>query len=103
MTIKELLWMITHIVLIKLVHPNEEMLDGARKALAGLEGKIPQVRHLEVGVNIVHSYRSYDLAVVAKFDSLEDLQAYQNHPEHVEVLKYLQGIRRSSITVDYET
>ncbi len=95
--------MITHIALFKLVHSNSETTEGARKALAGLEGKIPQVRYFELGVNIVHSYRSYDLSLITKFDSLEDLQAYQNHPVYVEVVKYLQGVRKSVVTVDYET
>jgi len=95
--------MITHIVLIKLVHSNEETREMAKTALAGLKGQIPQLRHLEIGVNIVHTDRSYDLALVARFDSLEDLQSYQNHPLHVEVIKYLQENRRSSVSVDYET
>ena len=95
--------MITHIVLIKLVHANAETIDEARKLLTGLVGKVPQLRHLEVGANIVHSYRSYDLALVARFNSLEDLQAYMNHPAHVEVVKHLQALRQSTITVDYET
>ncbi len=95
--------MITHIVLFKLVHSNEETMEAAKTALARLEGQIPQLRHLEIGVDIVHSYRSYDLALVAKFDSLEDLQSYLNHPLHVEVVKYLQGYRQSTVTVDYET
>ena len=58
--------MITHIALFKMIHGNAETIDEAKQALAGLEGKIPQVRHFEVGVNIVHSYRSYDLALVAQ-------------------------------------
>ncbi len=95
--------MITHIVLFKLVNSDEKAIEAARKAMAGLKGKIPQLRHLEIGVNIVHTDRSYDLALVAKFDSLEDLQSYQNHPLHVEVVKYLQENRRSSVSVDYET
>lgn len=95
--------MITHIALIKLVHANAETIEVARKILSGLDGKIPQLRHLEIGVNLVHSYRSYDLSLVAKFDSLEGFQAYQNHPTHVEVVKKLQGVRQSTVTVDYET
>ncbi len=95
--------MITHIALIKLVHANAETIEEARKLLSGLEGKIPQLRHLEIGLNLIQSYRSYDLSLVAKFDSLEDLQAYNNHPTHVEVVKKLQGIRKSTVTVDYET
>lgn len=95
--------MITHIILIKLVHTNAETVEEARKVLAGLDGKIPQLRHFEVGANILESYRSYDLALLARFDSLEDLEAYQQHPAHVEVVKYLQGVRQSVVTVDYET
>ncbi len=95
--------MITHIALFKLVHSNKETIDGAKAALAGLEGKVPQVRYFELGVNIVPSYRSYDLSLITKFDSLADLEAYQNHPAHVEVVKYMQGIRKSVVTVDYES
>ena len=95
--------MITHIALFKMVHANAETIEEAKKVLEGLKGKIPQLRHFEVGVNIFQSYRSYDLAVLARFDSLEDLGAYQNHPVYVEVVKYLQGVRQSVVTVDYET
>lgn len=95
--------MITHIALFKLVHANAETVAEAKKVLASLEGKIPQMRNFEVGANMMDSYRSYDLALIARFDSMEDLQAYQRHPAYVEVVKFLQGVRQSVITVDYET
>ena len=46
--------------------------------------------------------RSYDLALVAKFDTLEDLNAYQIHPLHQEVVKYMMSVRESIVAVDYE-
>ena len=95
--------MITHVSLFKLVHANAETVAEAKKALASLEGRITQLRSFEVGANMVDSYRSYDLALIAKFDSIADLQAYQRHPAYVDVVKYLQGVRQSVITVDYET
>jgi hypothetical protein len=95
--------MITHIVLFKLLEVTPEKAEAARQVLAGMAGRIPELRHLEVGVNVVHSDRSYDLALLARFASLEDLQAYQVHPLHVEVVKYLQGVRQAAIVVDYET
>jgi hypothetical protein len=94
---------LTHIVLLKLRDAGPENKAKVRAVLAGMAGKIPQLRHLEVGVNIIHSDRSYDLAVVARFNSVEDLQAYQNHPHHVEVLNYLQDVRLEAVVVDYET
>ena len=92
--------MITHIVLFKLI--DRLNAQKARDVLLGMRGKIPQLRHLEVGVDVLHSERSYDLALVTKFDSMEEMRAYQAHPVHVEVSKYMTSVRESSVTVDYE-
>ena len=92
--------MITHIVLFKLI--DRRNAEKARDVLLGMKGRIPQLRHLEAGSDVLHSERSYDLALVTKFDSMEDLRAYQAHPVHVEVLKYMTSVRESSVTVDYE-
>jgi len=93
--------MITHIVLFKL--KDSHNVKKASEVLQGLKGKIPQLRHLEVGIDILHSDRSYHLALVTKFDSLEDMKAYQIHPVHEEVSNYMASVRESSVTVDYES
>jgi len=68
-----------------------------------MKGKISQLRFLEVGVDVLHSERSYDLALVTKFDSLEDMKTYQANPVHIEVSKYITSIRESAVAVDYES
>lgn len=93
--------MITHIALFKLIDRHNA--QKAMEVLLGMKGKIPQLRHLEVGVDVLHSERSYDLALVTKFDSMEEMKTYQAHPVHVEVLKYMTSVRESSVTVDYES
>ena len=93
--------MITHIVLFKLLDRHPENIEKARAKLASLAGKIPQLRHFEVGTDVLHTDRSYDLALVAKFDTLEDLNAYQIHPLHQEVVKYILSVRQSIVAVDY--
>lgn len=95
--------MITHIVLFKLKDCSPRNIEKARDVLLSMKGKIPQLRHLEVGIDVLHSERSYDLALVTKFDSLEELQAYQAHPVHVEVAKYMTSVRESAVAVDYES
>jgi hypothetical protein len=68
-----------------------------------MEGKIPELRHLEVGVDVVHSERSYDIALVSKFDSLTTLQAYQVHPYHAGVvIPHMKSVSSAIIAVDYE-
>jgi len=93
---------ITHIVLFKLLDRSPESIEKARAVLASLDGKIPQLRHLEVGADVLRTDRSYDLALVAKFDTLEDLNAYQIHPLHQQVVKYMLSVRQSAVAVDYE-
>ena len=96
--------MITHIVLFKLKERTPEGIEQAKGKLLSMEGKVEQLRHLEVGVDLIHSERSADVALVTKFDSLEDLQAYQVHPYHAnEVAAYMRGVCSSVVSADYQT
>ena len=94
--------MITHIVLFKLKEGTPEGIEQARGILLSMEGKVEQLRHLEVGVDLVHSERSADIALVAKFDSMEDLQAYILHPYHAQVVAaHMKSICSSVVSADY--
>lgn len=92
--------MFTHIVFFKL--KNKEQTEEAKNILLSMEGKIPELKGLEVGVDVLHTERSYDLALITRFDSLEDMNTYQVHAYHVnEVLKYLKPMLESSKAVDF--
>ncbi|MEF2965582.1 Dabb family protein [Paenibacillus sp. M1] len=94
--------MIKHIVLFKLKDASTENIADAAEVLRGLKGKVEQLRELEVGIDVVKSARSYDIALVATFDSLEDLEGYQVHPGHQKVIEYMNRVRESSVAVDFE-
>ncbi|WP_106766344.1 Dabb family protein [Paenibacillus faecalis] len=94
--------MIKHIVFFKLKEPTTENIERTVQVLRDMEGKIPQLRSLEVGSDIVRSDRSYDLALISEVDSLEDLKAYQVHPVHQEVIRYINEVKDVSISVDFE-
>lgn len=95
--------MITHIVLFKLKDRSPESIIRTAEVLRGMEGKIEVLRHLEVGIDVLHSARSYDIALTTKFDSMEDLQTYQAHPVHQPVIEHMAAVRESSVSVDYES
>lgn len=96
--------MITHIVLFKLADPAAENLTATRDKLLSMDGRIDLLRHLEVGVDLVRAERSYDIALTTRFDSLEDLQAYQIHPYHAgEVVPHMKAVCSSVVAVDYES
>lgn len=95
--------MITHIVFFKLGNPTPDAIIAVRDKLLGMQGKIPQLRHLEAGIDVIRSERSYDVALMTRFDSLEELQAYQIHPLHAgEVIPYMRSVCSSIVAVDYE-
>lgn len=94
--------MITHIVLFKLKDRSPESVAATAKVLRDLEGKIPELLTIEVGIDVLHSERSYDIALHTTFDSLEALNAYQVHPEHKKVIAHMNEVRESSVSVDYE-
>lgn len=95
--------MITHIVLFKLKDRSPENIASTVAVLRNMEGKIDELRHIEVGVDVIHSERSYDIGLVTKFDSMDDLQAYQVHPVHKVVIEHMTSVREASVSVDYES
>ena len=95
--------MVTHIVFFKLADASAANIAATRDKLLSMSGKIDLLRHLEVGVDVIRSERSYDIALVTKFDSLDDLQAYQVHPYHAgEVVPHMKSVCSSVVAVDYE-
>jgi len=95
--------MIAHIVLFKLKENTPEGIEKAKQLLLSMDGKVEMLRHLEVGVDVIRSERSADIALYTKFDSLEDLQAYQVHPYHAnEVAAYMRSVCSSVTAADYE-
>jgi hypothetical protein len=71
------------VVLFKLKDRSPESIEKVAQALKGLDGKVPAIRSIEVGVDVLRSQRSYDIALTVKFDDIAGLEAYQGHPEHV--------------------
>lgn len=95
--------MVTHIVFFKLSNPTNEAVATVHNKLLSMEGKIPQLRHLEAGIDVIRSERSFDVALVTRFDSLDDLQTYQVHPYHAgEVVPLMKSLCSSIAAVDYE-
>ena len=94
--------MIKHIVFFKLKDSTPELINKVKGLLLAMDGMIEVLRSIEVGVDVLRTERSYDMALVTTFDSLEDLQTYQVHPIHVEVSQFTATVRESAVAVDYE-
>lgn len=97
--------MINHIVLFKLKdYPKEDkakIIEELKTLLEGLKEKIDEVKYLEVGTNYELEAKSYDIALVSHFESLDDLDAYRVHPEHLKVVERIKETTLERAAVDY--
>lgn len=94
--------MLTHVVFFKF-NPNTSETDitHAMEALQGLPPLIPEIKEFRFGRDIIHSERSYDLALVSSFEDLAAMQRYQEHPEHQKVVAYIKTLTSSIVAVDF--
>ncbi len=98
--------MIKHIVMWKLKDEanGRTREENAHKIKSDLEALVPRIQaigKLEVGINIVPSDAAFDVALYSEFASLEDLQAYMNHPEHQAIVGFVRSVISSRHVVDY--
>ena len=100
--------MIKHIVFFQLAEnvegktksENEEII---KKGLENLYGIIPELKKIEVGINHPETPESnYDICLYCEFESVADLDIYQNHPEHLKVGTYIGKVKTGRVCVDYE-
>lgn len=94
--------MIKHIVMWKFKEGERDNMLLFRDRLLALKGQIPEIRSMEMGINMNPSDRSYDAVLVSEFDSMEALNAYSTNPLHVAVSDFCKTIRTASVSVDYE-
>ena len=95
--------MIKHIVLFKLKDKSPENLAKTKEILLSMDGNVPLLRSIEVGLDFLHSGRSFDVALITTLDSREALDAYQVDPYHVSVVKkHMHEVREDSVAIDFE-
>ena len=95
--------MLTHIVIWKYRAdvPQATRAEHVTK-LRALVGVIPEIVSLAVGFDVLHLPRSYDTGLVAVFRDRAGLDAYTDHPQHVEVAGFGRAIAEHIASVDFE-
>jgi hypothetical protein len=98
--------MIRHIVSWKLLADDETGKATAvaeiAAALTGLVGVIPEIVSLTVSRNIAYVDRNHDVVLVADFETIDGLDAYQVHPEHIKAAAVVGARVSARASVDFE-
>ena len=94
--------MVKHIVCFKLANPTEVLLKETKDILLSMDGNVPLVKEIEVGVDFLKSERSYDIILQVLLEDEAALDAYQKDAYHCDVVKkHMHAVAESSIAIDY--
>lgn len=93
--------MIRHVIMWEFREGEEENMHRFLNGLKSLDGVIPEIRRMEVGVNVLEK-NNYDACLIADFDDLEALERYKKDPRHVAVSTLCKSIREARGAVDFE-
>ena len=95
--------MIRHVAVFRFIPEfTESQRDDWIALVRDLPNRIPEVRALSIGKDLLHGPVSHELAIVADFDSLADLETYSTHPAHQKVLDVSVPVKASLGVVDFE-
>ena len=100
--------MIKHIVFFRLAEEAEgktkmENAQLIKQGLMSLLDKVPVLKSERVGINIPNAKKTdYDICLECEFATWEDVDTYQNQPEHLKVAGYISKCRTARAAVDYE-
>ncbi|MBR2798468.1 MAG: Dabb family protein [Clostridia bacterium] len=94
--------MIRHIVLFKIKDEFRDEIPQLVKNFEGMRGRIEGMTELQAGADILHSDRSFDLALITVFENRDAFDAYQTHPVHLPVKKRMHEVRSASVACDFE-
>ena len=96
--------MLQHYVLLRYQESvSEEHIAEFCGRMLALRVSIPGIEYLEIGRDILHDARSWDLILIMRFASVGVLRSYQQHPEHLRLMAFNQPSVADVASVDFES
>ena len=97
--------MIRHVIMWRFVEEfdgmnKEQIMDKVTECFRHLKNVIPEIKFMSVERDVIRSERSFDMIYITEFDSLETLEIYRVHPEHVKVAQLIAKIRTAQSVTD---
>ena len=94
--------MFTHVIMMKM--KDKADIQPVAELLRSMEGRIPEIRAIEVGINEIEADRNFDLILITRFDSREDMDAYQvcDYHQH-QVLDKIRPLMAKTVAGDYHS
>lgn len=94
--------MLTHIVCWKYkAETTQQQKETHLARLKNLPNVVPNIISFNLGFDVLHLERSFDLGLVSTFADHDALDAYTVHPEHQKVAAFGKEIAEKTVSVDF--
>ncbi|ALB45324.1 Dabb family protein [Clostridium beijerinckii] len=93
--------MVINNLLLKLKNRDTDNIKRTQEVLLSMRGKIEVLIDIQAEINIRPGESNYDIILITKFASLEDLDKYLIHPNHLEVAKFIGSVLDTQASVCY--
>ncbi len=93
--------MIINNLLLKLKSRESDSIQKTQAVLLSMKGKIDVLLDVQAEINIRPGPSAYDILLITKFATMENLEAYLTHPAHMEVAKYIGSVLDTQASVCY--
>jgi ABC-type molybdenum transport system ATPase subunit/photorepair protein PhrA len=96
--------MYTHAIMWKILESplsKKETANKIKELLLSLNGKIPGLVSIEVGINSLEGENTFDVVFIGKFESKKSYEEYSKHPEHEKIVPFFKELKLERTIVDY--
>ncbi|WP_329303598.1 Dabb family protein [Streptomyces sp. NBC_00659] len=90
--------MLTHVVLMRFKDPSDA--PEARDRLEQLAPLVREIRSMTLGLDVLDTPVSYHLSMITRHAGPDELAAYQRHPEHLLLARWLRPRLADRVVVD---
>ena len=79
---------------------KDDIMDKITELFVFLKNTIPEIKFMSVERDVIKCERSYDMIYITEFESLESLEVYRVHPEHLKVAEFIGKVRIAQAVTD---
>jgi len=96
--------MFKHVIMWKVIESplsKQETCEKIKELLKSLNGKIPGLINIDVGINTLDADNTFDVVFTGTFENKEAYVKYGQHEEHAKIVPFFKTIKLDRIIVDY--
>jgi hypothetical protein len=67
-----------------------------------LRGQLPGLLRIDLGIDLLHTPDSADVALYTEFTDRAAYEHYAGHPLHLDIVGFIKGVRTDRDVADYE-